>query len=92
MHLIQQPTIFSQRLGISAYKNAQKRHPAREKTDPANYATDDPVQGNLSREPSKRAKKELKFSVLSSLQSQSNSGLVNIRDVAAALDRILKKT
>lgn len=90
MHLIQKPTIYSQRLGISAYKNAQMRHPASKKTDPANYTTNELVQANLSRKPSKKATKELKFSVLRSLQSQSNSGLVNIRDVAVALDRILK--
>ena len=35
--------------------------------------------------------KDLKMSVLRSLQQQSNAGSVKIRDVAAALDRLIKQ-
>ncbi|MDF1718171.1 MAG: hypothetical protein P1U75_16065 [Antarcticimicrobium sp.] len=38
-----------------------------------------------------KSAKELKVSILKSLQNQSNSGTVRIRDVATALDDVLRK-
>ena len=38
-----------------------------------------------------KSAKELKVSILKSLQNQSNSGTVRIRDVASALDDVLRR-
>ena len=92
MHMIHQPAISSQRLGINAYEKAQMRNPVQRSANHAVLPVTAPKKDNVGRTPSKAETKELKMSVLKSLQNQSNSGLVNIRDVATALDSLLKKS
>ncbi|GAA6174241.1 hypothetical protein [Sulfitobacter pacificus] len=91
MHMIQEPITLSQNLCVNAYKQAQSDGTARKLAGPAPRASNAPSESPIGKTRSKKATKELKVSVLSSLQSQSNAGTVNIRDVAVALDRILKK-
>ncbi|MDF3415459.1 MULTISPECIES: hypothetical protein [unclassified Sulfitobacter] len=92
MHMTHQPVTLSQNLCVNAYKKAQSNGAYQSRTG----AVVQPVKAQANRAPvtagSRKTTKELKVSVLSSLQSQSNAGTVKIRDVAVALDRILKKS
>lgn len=93
MHTIQDPITLSKNLCVNAYKKAQSNNPTRRLAAPVSQAVAQPtIKRSLRNAPSKKATKELKVSVLSSLQEQSNAGTVKIRDVAVALDRILKKS
>ncbi|MGC1506748.1 MAG: hypothetical protein WA782_21735 [Sulfitobacter sp.] len=91
MNMIQEPVTLSQNICVNAYKKAQSNGPARKLAGPVVQPKTEPSPSNAGKVASKKATKELKVSVLSSLQSQSNAGTVKIRDVAVALDRILKK-
>lgn len=85
------PTIASIQLGLSAYEAAKgnrirprSRHSS---GSPALQPMNIPVPPGMSG----KSVKELKVSILKSLQNQSNSGTVRIRDVATALDDVLRK-
>lgn len=92
MHTNQKPTILPRDLGVIAYQKVQRGGPTRKLSSRAEHATPAPKQNSRPAVPSQKAQKQLKVSVLNSLHRQSNAGLVNIRDVAVALDKILKRT
>lgn len=88
--MFEKPAISSTLLGMNAYAKAAGR--GRVQTPRVNSAERiaKPMQERIQPERSKKDTKEMKISVLKSLQAQSNAGLVKIRDVSSALDDILK--
>ncbi len=77
--------LTSKRLGITAYRRAQGYTDA-PRPEPVNAApTPEPA------EPISTTPRALKSEVLRSLHDQSNSGMVSMKDVAHALDHILKR-
>ncbi len=92
MQTINEPSISSQRLGIKAYEKSRMHYPTRKPAHRAVDAMSEQSKVSLGKPLPKRVTKEMKISFLKSLQSQSNSGLVKIRDVAEALDYFLKKS
>lgn len=92
--MLEYQPISSTRLGINAYRKAQGGAAAKAPMPQTARTMPNPVRKPRSEPapaPSKRETKELKISVLRSLQAQSNSGLVRIRDVSSALDDVLKR-
>lgn len=85
MRHIEEPIITSKLMGLTAYQRAlgKAARPAMSKVMGASN------QGGHAR--ATVVTKDLKMSVLRSLQQQSNGGSVKIRDVAAALDRLIKQ-
>ena len=81
--MIEKSPISSVRLGLDAYRKAQGAR--RETAKPVVP----PVQAK--REPSTSVR-EIRSEILRSLQTRSNSGMVSMRDVAVALDHILKRS
>ena len=81
--------ISSTRLGIDAYVKATGR-----RQPPAAMPKIRPSAPKKPRSPQvdEGASRTLKASVLSSLHQQSNAGMVSIKDVATALDHLLKKS
>ncbi|MFT6676675.1 MAG: hypothetical protein ACJAVM_002880 [Sulfitobacter sp.] len=88
MRTIEKPTISSALLGLNAYQQAtgQRRDPGRV----PHPAQAKPASNSYRSVRSKQSTKEIKISVLKSLQAQSNSGLVKMRDVSSALDALLR--
>jgi hypothetical protein len=88
MDVFHNPTISSTLLGVSAYQKASGRYVERKPVAAANQA----AKPAPAKRPavSRQSTKEKKISVLKSLQTQSNSGMVKMRDVASALDDLLK--
>ena len=85
------PTIASIQLGLSAYEAAKgNRIRPRSRRSPGSPALH-PMKISVPSGMSGKSAKELKVSILKSLQNQSNSGTVRIRDVATALDDVLRK-
>ncbi|WP_300245097.1 hypothetical protein [Antarcticimicrobium sp.] len=85
------PTIASIQLGLSAYEAAKgNRIRPRSRRSPGSPALQ-PMKISVPSGMSGKSAKELKVSILKSLQNQSNSGTVRIRDVATALDDVLRK-
>lgn len=79
------------RLGIDAYRKAQGgAHPKTRVSRDAGRKTAKGVSDDLKTAPETSAR-ALKSEVLRSLHPQSNSGMVSMRDVATALDHILKR-
>ncbi|MBM1310539.1 hypothetical protein JQT66_10205 [Sulfitobacter mediterraneus] len=93
MDVFHNPTISSTLLGVSAYQKASGRSAERKPLAAANrQAKPAPAKAAPAKRPavSRQSTKEKKISVLKSLQTQSNSGMVKMRDVASALDDLLK--
>ena len=90
--MIDKPAISSALLGITAYEQAQGRQPAHGLRMQAAGRLKGARSTHTDPKRSERSSKELKVSVLKSLQTQSNSGMVKIRDVASALDALLKSS
>ena len=85
------PTIASIQLGLSAYEAAKgNRIRPRSRRSSGSPALQ-PMKISVPSSMSGKSAKELKVSILKSLQNQSNSGTVRIRDVATALDDVLRK-
>ena len=84
------PYISSSRVGAKAYKIAQGQNVARQKNTSVSVEPLDAATTNKPLDRDLRSKRELKISVLKHLQSQSNSGLVRLKDVSSALDDVLK--
>jgi len=85
------PEIASIHLGLSAYEAAKgNRLRPRSRLSPGSPALQ-PMKNAVSPSVSGKSAKELKVSILKSLQNQSNSGTVRIRDVASALDDVLRR-
>ena len=82
MRHIEEP-IMPKLMGLNAYQRAQGKtlQPAMSRVMGAKAA---PARAAV-------VNKDLKMSVLRSLQQQSNAGSVKIRDVAAALDRLIRQ-
>lgn len=78
--------LTSKRLGINAYRRTLGYDRAPTADARANDAAD------LSSDPVKPSPRALKSEVLRSLHDQSNSGMVSMKDVAYALDHILKRS
>lgn len=88
MDVFHNPTISSKLLGVSAYQKASGQSVERKPVARARPAAKPaPAQRSVV---SRQSTKEKKISVLKSLQTQSNSGMVKMRDVASALDDLLK--
>ena len=81
------PVVISKRLSLSAYEHSQ--HGTR--TRIARSKGEDLAQRKAAAAASAQANKELKASVLRRLQGQSNAGMVKIKDVATAIDHMLKR-
>lgn len=85
------PRVASTRAGMKAYRTTQgKEERPLQKVEQIQrahdtYLADAPVLK------SEAAIKKVKLSVLRALHAQSNAGSVNIREVSAALDEILRK-
>jgi len=79
------PTIASIQLGLSAYEAAKgnRVRPGSRRSSGSPVLQPKKMSG--------KSAKELKVSILKSLQNRSNSGTVRIRDVATALDDVLRK-
>jgi len=90
--MTEKPVISSALLGLHAYQRAQGR-PVGKLSDAKGIRVrrPDPSEAPLS-PPVDRSAREMKVSMLRTLQAQSNAGLVNIRDVSSALDKMLKST
>ena len=88
--MIEKPRISSKKLGIHAYERALGRRSAPRPAAPVMSPRHSAPAAHPQR--SEKATRELKVSVLKSLQNQSNAGLVKMRDVASALDDHLKKS
>jgi hypothetical protein len=98
----QTSVISSKLLGVTAYQAAQGHKPARKFPahraeiigTPAPQPKHRAAPASTARRPAAAqddlASKEIKISLLKSLQGRSNSGMVKIRDVASALDSLLK--
>ena len=89
--VVEQSPISSMRLGIDAYRKAQGSKQAAIALPKAAQATAKPNQATKANLQPGTSVRELKSQVLKSLHTQSNSGMVSMRDVAVALDRILKR-
>lgn len=86
------PRVASTRVGIKAYhkKNRTGHRSARQENQ-----TQKTNGTHLSDVPVLRTEasiKKVKLSVLKALHAQSNAGSVNIREVSAALDEVLRKS
>ena len=80
------------RLGIDAYRKAQGNPHANLRAPYAvRRAEKSDIQNAGEKVPGTSAR-ALKSDVLRSLHSQSNSGMVSMRDVATVLDHILKRS
>ncbi len=89
--VIEKSPISSMRLGIDAYRKAQGNPHADLR---APYALRRTEKSDISHEEEQvvgASARALKSEVLRSLHPQSNSGMVSMRDVATALDHILKR-
>ena len=84
------PAISSSRVGANAYKIAQGQNVARQNKPSGPVQPLDAARANRPLERDLRSTRELKIGVLKHLQSQSNSGLVRLKDVSSALDDLLK--
>jgi hypothetical protein len=95
--MLDRSVISSTLLGLNAYAKAQGKMPAA-KLPAAKHRAYVPPRAKpqspdrVVEARSKKDTKEMKLSVLKSLQAQSNSGLVKIRDVSSALDALLKNS
>ena len=85
------PTIASIQLGLSAYEAAKGNRIRPGSRLSSGSPTLQPMKNAVSPSLSGKSAKELNVSILKSLQNQSNSGTVRIRDVATALDDVLRK-
>ena len=84
------PAISSSRVGANAYKIAQGQSVARAKKPSGLVESLDAARANRPLDRDVRSTRELKIGVLKYLQSQSNSGLVRLKDVSSALDDLLR--
>lgn len=87
--MLQKSAIVSVHLSVKAYKQGRGQFDRQRLCCPLV----DPALGrspNLTVTHPERQARETKAVVLRSLQRKSNSGLVKIRDVAVALDHLLK--
>lgn len=87
--MTEKPVISSALLGLHAYQRAQGR-PTGKLSDAKTYRVRKPEP--LVPSAPEVSVKEKKISVLKSLQAQSNSGFVKMRDVSTALDTLLKSS
>ena len=85
------PTIASIHLGLSAYEAAKGNRIRPRSRLSSGAPALHPKKISVPSSVSGKSAKELKVSILKSLQNQSNSGMVRIRDVASALDDVLRK-
>ena len=92
MDVFHNPTISSTLLGVSAYQKASGQSVGRKPMTGAKPVVKPVAKPARAKRPvvSRQSTKEKKISVLKSLQTQSNSGMVKMRDVASALDDLLK--
>ena len=89
--MVEQLPISSMRLGMDAYRKAQGSQQAALALPKAAHMmakADRAPKASVKQGPSVR---EMKSQVLKSLHTQSNSGMVSMRDVAVALDDMLKR-
>ncbi|WP_353350604.1 hypothetical protein [Aquicoccus sp. SU-CL01552] len=84
------PTIASIHLGLSAYETAMGNRIRPKSRRSSGSSPLQPMNISVPSSMSGKSAKELKVSILKSLQNQSNSGTVRIRDVASALDDVLR--
>ena len=84
------PAISSSRVGANAYKIAQGQSVARQNKSSGPVQPLDAARASRPLDRDVRSTRELKIGVLKYLQSQSNSGLVRLKDVSSALDDLLK--
>lgn len=87
--VVEKSAIVSVRLSVNAYKKTGNLFD-RSKTRVWAARRPDITATSYSAVNSAKLAREQKASVLRSLQGKSNSGLVNMRDVAVALDNLLK--
>ncbi len=89
--VIEKSPISSMRLGIDAYRKAQGNPHSTLRAPYAVRPTEKSDVSNEAKSAPGTSARALKSEVLRSLHSQSNSGMVSMRDVATALDHILKR-
>lgn len=85
------PPISSPRLGLNAYRMSQgpQRPLHRQTHSTQKKQGTDQFDAPVLR--SEESIKKVKFSVLKALHAQSNAGSVNLREVSATLDELLRK-
>lgn len=89
--MLEESKIVSAQLSINAYKKASTRVCKPELILSSTICSIDKMKPESAQSSARKAR-EIKSSVLISLQEKSNSGMVNMREVAVALDHILKRS
>lgn len=89
--LVEKSMIKSKRLGLDAYRKVQGKGPGPVRPAAPAAPKVKPTANHTSDASEKPSAREFKATVIKSLHARSNSGMVNMRDVALVLDRYLKR-